>query len=177
MKKLSYLVIGCIIGAIVTYSFKPEDIQSNSMGLTQKKRVKKPEGVITRAEAKALNDNWTKFRGRAVDSASKKHGGKKKDTRNVWWSIEDIEDYIAYARYEADSLGYSVTGLRVYLGVYGHKEKRKKRDLTTMFIVPTGERLVSKGSSFNLSLGDEQTDMPTDPLNKGTGGQGTFPPN
>ncbi len=77
-----------------------------------------------------------RFREAAVDSAAKKQG-RNKDDRSTWWSIDDIENYIAFAKNQTDSLDYGITGIRVYLGVYGDNAGRTKKNLSTMFLVPT----------------------------------------
>ncbi|WP_067146285.1 hypothetical protein [Pseudotamlana agarivorans] len=171
MKKLVLLVLGFILGAVITYYFCPRPLQEE----VAEQKIVKPKGLITFDEAKVLNDNWSKYRQKAVDSASKKYGGRNKDTRNVNWPLEEVENYIAYAKSQADSLGYEVTGLRVYLGVYGKNQGQAKKNLSTMFIVPTGTKTTSKASSLNFNLQGGPTDLDVSPLNKVTGGTGDFP--
>tara|TARA_R110000868_G_scaffold404922_3_gene683749 strand:- start:6707 stop:7210 length:504 start_codon:yes stop_codon:yes gene_type:complete len=161
MKKLSYIILGFIIGAVLTYYFCPrQDVEEQT-------KIVKPKGVITQAKAKDLNDDWTKYRQAAVDSAAKKQG-RNQDNRSVYWELADVENYLAYAKNQADSLGYSVTGIRVYLGVYGKNAGQAKKDLTTMFIVPTGKKSQSQAGS--MFLPPSTNDLPISPLNDGTGG-------
>ncbi|GAA4809517.1 hypothetical protein [Litoribaculum gwangyangense] len=169
MRKLTYIILGFIIGAVLTYYFCPRHV-GEEMGL----KIVKPKGVITVNEAKELNKNWTDFRKSAVDSAAKKQG-RNQDDRSTYWSLDVIENYLAYAKAESDSLGYDMTGIRIYLGVYGKNAGQAKKDLSTMFIVPTGKKKTSEASMslFYAQKGDE--DLPTDPLNDGTGGPNGYP--
>jgi len=173
MKKLSYIILGILIGALATYYFCPRDLNVEEMETKMAKSVK-PKGVISVEKAKALNNNWTKFRKAAVDSciAMQTHNKVKEDNRSSWWSLDEIENYIAYSKQLTDSLGYNITGFRVYLGVYGGKAEQRKKDFATMFMVPTGAKRVSKANSLSLFLPPSDSDIPAPPLNEGNGGGG-----
>ncbi|GAA4299961.1 hypothetical protein [Aestuariibaculum suncheonense] len=168
MKKISYVFLGIVIGGLLTFFLTPKPIKE-AVPI-----VMKPKGVIPQAEAITLNNNWTKYRKQAVDSAAKAQGATKEDTRSVEWSLSDIQDYLVWAQQEADTLGYSVTGFRVYLGVYGKNAGQAKKDLTTMFIAPIGYQNKNKASSVNVSLQTPRP-IPIDPLNEGNGGNGDYP--
>lgn len=171
MKKLSYIILGFIIGAFATYYFCPRQTDDGMAAA----EIVKPKGVITPGQAKTLNNNWTEYRKAAVDSAARKQG-RDVDNRSTWWSIDDVENYIAYSKKQTDSLGYSITGLRVYLGVYGEDAGRTKKDLTTMFVVPTIKNATSKASMNLFNFQDEDEDCPECmPLNEGHGGGGSYP--
>lgn len=168
MKKLTYIILGFIIGAVLTYYFCPR-LEEN-----QPESIVKPKGVISINQAKELNKNWTDFRKVAVDSAAKKQG-RNQDYRSTYWTLDDIEDYLAFAKAASDSLGYNMTGIRVYLGVYGKNAGQAKKDLTTMFIVPTGKQKKSEANSLILLLPPGNEDILIEPLNDGTGGDGNYP--
>lgn len=170
MKKTSLFFLGIIIGALLTYFFCPR----LPIAETMETRVVKPKGVITVEKAKELNANWTLYRKKAVDSAAQKQG-RNQDDRSAYWPLEDIENYISYAKKHASSLGYTMSGVRVYLGVYGKNAGQIKKDLTTMFIVPTGNKNTSKASSLSLFLPPSNQDIPAPPLNEGVGGNGGYP--
>ena len=167
MKNLSYIVLGVIIGALATYYFCPRQLNEIST------KIVTPKGVITPKKAKELDANWTLYRKAAVDSAARKQG-RNQDARSTWWSLSDIENYLAYAKKQSNSLGYTMTGIRVYLGVYDDTSEQSKRNLTTMFIVPTGDENKSKASSINFRGNDR--DIPiVNPLNDGSGGDQGYP--
>lgn len=166
MKKLGPIILGFIIGALLTYYFCPRPIDDIP---TMAEEIVKPKGVISVAKAKELNNNWTQFRKAAVDSASSREG-RPVDNRYTSWSIKDIRDYLNYADQEAGNMGYTLDSVRVYLGVYGKKASREKADLTTMFMAPIGSKKVSK-ANFSPSSTALSIQTPTiPPLNEGTGG-------
>lgn len=171
MKKLSYIILGFIIGALATYYFCPRQTDDGMGGI----EIVKPKGVITPDQAKALNNNWTEYRKAAVDSAARRQG-REIDNRSTWWSIDDVENYIAFSKQQTDSLGYKITGLRVYLGVYGKNAGQAERDLTTMFVVPTVKKAKDKASMNPFIFQGEEGDCPEcPPLNHGNGGGGGYP--
>lgn len=113
-----------------------------------------------------MDANWTRERKKAVDSAA-----GRPDNRSVGFSLEDLQNYLAYAENEAGAQGYKMNGIRIYLGVYGGNAPNGKADYTTMFIVPTGRKSHSEASMNVLNFmlqGDK--DILIDPLNDGGGG-------
>ncbi|WP_445731801.1 hypothetical protein [Mariniflexile sp.] len=165
MKNIAYIILGIIIGALATYFFCPRQMENGDI------KIVKPKGVITVEKAWELDDNWTEFRQAAVDSAAKKQG-RDKDNRWTHWSLDDIENYLAFAKHQSDSLGYKMTGIRVYLGVYGKNADVSKKDLTTMFMVPTGKKARAGANSFFSSAVGNEEDVPGgSPLNEGSGGK------
>ncbi len=168
MKKTSLFLLGIILGALATYFFCPRLPKDES----SETKIVKPMGVITQAQAKELNANWTLHRKAAVDSAAQKQG-RNQDDRSTWWSLADVENYLVYAKSQSDSLGYDMTGIRLYLGVYGKNAGQTKKDLTTMFMVPTGKITKSEASVIMFPLKDG--DLPVDPLNEGNGGSTSYP--
>ncbi|WP_100615397.1 hypothetical protein [Confluentibacter citreus] len=167
MKHLSYIILGIIIGAVLTYYFCPRVVQPPE-------KIIKPKGVISIEQAQALSDNWTLYRKPAVDSAAKKQG-REQDDRSTYWDLEDIENYLGYAKNYSDSLGYTMTGIRVYLGEYGENAGQTKKNLTTMIIVPTGHKVKSQASSLNMNFQGGKGGIPVPPLNEGEGGEQGYP--
>ncbi|GAA3604915.1 hypothetical protein Q4Q39_09085 [Flavivirga amylovorans] len=176
MKKLSYIILGLIIGALLTYFFCPRNPELDSMQtkLETAEKFELPKGLLKQDYAKELNNNWTKYRKPAVDSCAAM-GGHKEDDRSVWWSSKEIRNYIKYAKKQADSLDYKITGYRVYLGVYGQEAGPEKCDLTTMFLVPTGKKRHAEASVSPFNFRGNDQDLPIPPLNRGGGGSGGYP--
>lgn len=166
MKNLIYLILGFLVGAVLTYYFCPKPEKAEN-------KIVKPKGVISIEEATILSENWTRYRKAAVDSAAQAQG-REQDDRSVYWPIEDVQQYLEYAKHYSDSLGYEITGLRVYLGVYGKDAGPEKSNLTTMFMVPTTSRLDSNGNSTSSGFKDGGGGVP--PLNKGAGGDDPYTP-
>jgi len=127
------------------------------------KVVKPPKGVIPIKEAKMLDRTYGETRHAII---SEKLGIK--DNRSSWWSIEDLEDYIAYARSQAKEKGYQVDGLRVYFGAYPKSYGNQEvAGFSTLFIVPTGNVETQQGSLNLFSNYQQSTDLEIPPLNMG----------
>ncbi len=92
------------------------------------------------------------------------------DNRSSWWSLEDIKNYLTYAENQADSLGYTLDGIRIYLGVYAGNAPNGKADYSTVFWVPTGKKSKSEGNFLNISMFDGGNIPGGDPLNDGSNG-------
>lgn len=167
MKKSVVLLLGILIGVGASYLYFNREVPAKvSEEATMAKAIAKPKGVITPTQAKVLDANWTKTRKRAVDSAA-----GRPDNRSSWWSLKDMRDYLNYAENQTKELGYTMNGVRIYLGVYGGKAPNGKADYSTMFLIPTGRKSVSQGSMINLALQGGDKDIPEgDALNDGTGG-------
>jgi hypothetical protein len=171
MKKLGPIILGIIIGAVLTYYFCPRQSDDKP---TMHVESKIPKDTITVAQAKILSKNWEQNNPTEVDSTLEVEGSKKK-IRSVWWSLDEVNEYLVYAKAKSDSLGYNMTGIRVYLGNYGKNADVSKKNRNTMFIVPTGVSIISKASSINLFSPPSDGDIPAPPLNNGTGGDGSYP--
>ncbi|MFI1773516.1 hypothetical protein [Thalassobellus citreus] len=171
MKKISYILFGVIIGALATYYFCPRQVELESL----ETRMVIPKDTISVAEAIKLSNNWTNNNPTEIDSTLEVEGSKKA-TRSVWWALKDVNEYLAYAKAKSDTLGYNMTGIRVYLGNYGKNAKPSKKNRNTMFIVPTGNKTISKASSINIILPPSDDDIPAPPLNRGDGGTEPYQP-
>jgi hypothetical protein len=136
--------------------------------------AKAPKDTISVAKAKQLSKNWQQNNPIEIDSTIEVEGSRKK-IQSVYWSLDVVEDYLAYAKKKSDTLGYTMTGLRVYFANYGKNPNPVKKNRNTLFIVPTGPKNTSKASSLNIMLPPTDNDIPTPPLNAGTGGQGGYP--
>ncbi len=157
-----------------------------------KRTISPPEGAISPKQAILLNDNYTKTRydlinrylGRAVmasatpdslqkDTLSTRRAAMPKfmDNRSSWWSLKDIEAYIAYAKQEAKNKDYVLDGLRIYQGAYSDtvRDGTKQVGLGTVFIVPTGKKAVGQeGNMLPMSTAAGGGDLKElYPLNEG----------
>jgi len=96
-----------------------------------------PSGKISASEAKTLNDNWTTYRKAANDSAA-----GQDDNRSSWYSLDDMEAFIAMIKAENPN----VNGVRCYLGV--ETSEADPKGLTTIFMVPTED---DRGKNKDIS--------------------------
>ncbi|MDG4715409.1 hypothetical protein [Winogradskyella marincola] len=159
MKKLLLLLLGLVIGVAGTYYYL-----SSNQNLEE---MTKPKGLITPSEIEALDQAYNSRHTIISDSLI-----GTPDNRSSWYSIEEIESYIAYAKQQAGSLGYTLDGLRLYAGAY--PDTKEGPGLMTMFFVPTGSQNVSEGSIMPTAQGGGSNDLKgADGLNIGQHG---FPP-
>ena len=154
MKQVAYFIIGLGIGFLACkFLFQTEETK----GDVHEEVIVKPRGVITPAEAVKLDNNFNP-KHEAINKAF-----AIEDNRSSWYSLEDIQNYLAYAENQAGQLKYSMDGVRVYLGSHADD------GLTTMFLVPTGTPL--KSATTNNFLPPTSGDIPDgDVLNGGGNG-------
>ena len=153
MKKLLLLLFGFAIGFLVAYFYCCKINSTENMAT--------PKGLITSAEAKTLDNAFNSRHQLISDSIV-----GRPDNRSAWWSLDDIQSYITYAKNQATELGYDMNGIRVYLGA--HPDTEKEVGSTTVFMVPTGDPSVSEGG---MKAATGNNDIPGgDGLNDGTDG-------
>lgn len=162
MRKSVLLILGIIIGALAMYfyfhNYKPTE------GMTD---TPTPNGIIGPETIKELTEAYNP----RYDTISKMffRDIKGGDNRSSWYSLEDLENFIALAKEQADTLGYTMNGVRLYLGK--NKPIDKLPGYSTMLFVPTGHLNTSEGNMLNLAR-QESNDIPgANGLDKGTSGQ------
>ncbi|OIQ29057.1 MAG: hypothetical protein BM564_07555 [Bacteroidetes bacterium MedPE-SWsnd-G2] len=103
--------------------------------------------IISAADAKTLND--------AYDSRHTLISNdivKQADNRSVWYSITELESFIASAKAQASSNNYTLDGMRVYMAAYS--DAGGNVPYTTSFIAPTGTENVAGASSQDIPGAD-----------------------
>jgi len=92
-----------------------------------------PTQLITLEKARELNKNYN-------DTRAGLHQQKlgKEDANAVWYSLQELENYIAYIKRQGIEKGFDVDGIRLYMGVYPATEEASKAGYTTIFLAPTG---------------------------------------
>lgn len=130
----------------------------------------KPSQLITKEFARQLNSNYNNKRASLV--AGKE---EKEDANAIWYSLEELENYIHYIKTNGAKDGYNVDGIRFYFGVYPDDEKYgEKAGLTTLFLVPTGKKAEknTEAQSFALMREAASSDIESlDPMNYGNIGR------
>ncbi|MBU2940510.1 hypothetical protein KO494_13260 [Lacinutrix sp. C3R15] len=137
MKKLFLLLLGVVIGFLICYFYCDNKIKLGAPPMNT------PKGIITPEQAKILDDAYDSRHDLISDSIV-----GRPDNRSAWWSLEDIEGFISYAKKQSTELGYDMNGIRVYLGAH------ENDGYTTVFMVPTGNPSVSKGSMLSIAPGN-----------------------
>lgn len=133
----------------------------------------KPSQLITQEFAKQLNVNFNSKREKAGIAAKSK---LKQDANAIWYSLEELENYIHYIKVKGAQDGYNVDGIRFYFGVYPEDEKHgEKAGMTTLFLAPTGKKVennTAKIQSFALVQDQESSDIQSvEPMNYGSIGR------
>lgn len=144
--------------------------------------IKDVEHLFTAADSleyyKRLVDEFQNKRGVAQSQqalGSLPEGkGKFKLSASSWYSLDELQSYINESKKKADSLGYTLEGFRIYIGVFPNQERfGDKRNFLTTFITPTGSESKQQGSFFTRqTVSKDLTGI--SPLEYGQGG---WPPN
>lgn len=106
-----------------------------------------PTGLITPQTADEMEELYVSNQYAVLNKALIAAGDNQPDSRETWFSIEEMERYIAYVKRASDSLGYKNLGIRIY---QAGKKERNGKIYTTVFLTPThrNEPKVSIGSFF-----------------------------
>ncbi len=134
MKNLLLFVVGAIVGAAIVYFVccKP---------LTEE-MVDTPKGIITPEQATILDEAFNSRHQLISDSIV-----KRSDNRSSWYSLKDLRDYLTLAEKQASGLGYTMNGVRIYLGAYPNIANEV--GYTTMFFIPTGTQNTMAEGNMN----------------------------
>lgn len=129
----------------------------------------KPSQLITKEFAKQLNVNYNNKKAslRALKD-------EKEDANAIWYSLEELENYIHYIRTNGAKDGYNVDGIRFYFGVYPDDEKHgEKAGLTTLFLVPTGKKAEKTAQVQGFAMMQEASSdiQSIEPMNYGNIGR------
>ena len=101
------------------------------------KKYETPKQLITTEVAKNLNQNYISQRSTIIEQSI-----GRIDATAAWYSIEELENYLHYAKSEAKRNDKEMSGVRFYLGVYPNDTVtyQEKAGLTTVFLSPTVKR-------------------------------------
>jgi hypothetical protein len=117
--------------------------------------------LISAKEAKELNQNFIKTRGKALDKIVEKERGKpnEKDAISSWFSLEELKEFIAHVETEGKKNNINVDGIRIYFGAYAKTNKKvDKKALSTVFLVPT-QPSVGSLQKDGLEVAAKSTDI------------------
>jgi hypothetical protein len=145
MKNLILLLLGIAIGFAVSYVVLGNDDSS------KQPHVKAPKGIITQGQGEALNRAFNERHALISDSIV-----NRPDNRSTWYALQTMKDYLSYAEKETNEMGFTMDGIRIYLGAY--PKSSDGVGLTTIFLIPTGTQNVSESSMIHLS--DVSRDIP-----------------
>ena len=140
----------------------------NSCGHDIGQKYEKPTGLI---DAKVANAKEELYKAAAYNKIKEVLLQSKvpvEYNRDVWFDLDNLENYIHYVREESEKLGYEDLGLRVYLGAVEEDGLVK----TTMFFSPTHATNSDQTRSSGSRSGSSNFNTPgMDCLNYGTAGE------
>lgn len=122
--------------------------------------MKKPQKCVAVNEARELQENWKKSRGKEIE-----RGQGYVDTREFWYSVEELQEYLDYVKEKSREQGVQNPGIRIYLGAY--PKSQQKKSFSTVFLAPTkGSDSIIEASEEN----DQENNYEIEPLNTVQGG-------
>lgn len=110
--------------------------------------MEKPKKCISVEEARKEQDQWVRTRGKDI-----REGEGYEDTREFWYSLDELQEYLDYVREKSKEQGVNKPGIRFFLGAY--PTTKEKKGYSTLFLAPTKEALEET----------ESTDEDSDPNN------------
>lgn len=141
---------------------------STDAEMTSEAAFTAPKGIISPKQAMALDTTYN-LKHRIINDSLFKKSTDGGDNRSSWWAIEEIQNYINHAENQAGELGYTMDGLRVYLGAYPNA--KGETGLTTMFFIPTGTKIIGQGGMIPSIQGASGDIQGADGLNIGQHGK------
>lgn len=132
------------------------------------KEVKPPSNTIKIADARKLTEEYTQGRYGIINDSLFKDS-KYGDTRDFWFPLANLEEYLEYVKQESAKKGYTDLGIRIYLGAYpkDSDDPRADKGYATVILVPTHE---SKGAANGFMPMPPENSDDMDGLNYGQGG-------
>ena len=114
----------------------------------------KPTKCISVSEARQLQKNWIDTRAKDIKKAT-----GNEDAREVFFTVAELEEYLAYVKSESTKQGFSNPGIRIYFAAYDSAISSK----ATAFMAPTEGDTIASDNNYNIEA-----------LNRGSQG---WPPN
>lgn len=112
----------------------------------------KPQGLITQDQAANLEANYL-LKKEQIQNGSASLNNEPQD---FFWTIDELQNYICYAKEEAAKKGKKVNGFRFYLGAKPLNKTNNPSSLT-LFVVPTEKKEVAKLKVANFSTTSRST--------------------
>ncbi|MEM9142661.1 MAG: hypothetical protein AAGA86_06710 [Bacteroidota bacterium] len=158
------IAIGILVLIILTL------LINNCNDVGSQEKVRKPSQTISREKARVLQKEFVRTRSGILNKAL-----GFEDTRDFWFSLDTLEQYISYVRQESKTRGLEDLGIRIYYAAYPKDGKGQWPDpgFSTVVLVPThGKPSIGNGFFPMPPIQDDTEDL--EALNYGNGGH---PPN
>jgi len=125
----------------------------------------KPNKCISVDAAKSLQEKWKDTRAIEIEK-----GQGYQDTREFWYSLEDLQEYLDYVKEQSTAQGITKPGIRIYFGAY--PKTSIKKSYATLFLAPRKEKsAIMDGEEVTSNNTENNYDI--EPLNTVIGG---YPP-
>ena len=107
------------------------------------------EHLISYSEAQVLKKEFIDTRYKIINDSLFKDS-KRKDTREFWFSMKTMEEYLAYVKQEAKNKGYKDLGLRIYFAAYpkDFEDSRGDPRFSTVYLWPTRDETHPQQAGF-----------------------------
>ncbi len=91
-----------------------------------------PSQSITYEEANVLEEEFKRTRSRVIDASL-----GYQDTREFWFSLDTLKDYIHYVEHRAKKQKLTDLGIRIYFAAYPNDGESHDPGYSTVVLVPT----------------------------------------
>lgn len=140
----------------------------NKNFLKMKNQSKRPQKCISVEKARKLQDDWKESRGKEIEN-----GQGYEDTREFWYSVDELQEYLDYVREKSEEQGVKKPGIRIYFAAY--PKSNEKKSYSTVFLAPTKEKTSTQAFSMSADSienpeDDNENNYDIDPINDGAGG-------
>ncbi len=132
---------------------------------TSVKKKGKPEKCISIEEAKELQKTWCDTRTHEIHKCV-----GFEDSRQFWWSVEELEEYLKYVKKKSKKQGILNPGIRFFFGAYPKSKCNAGQGHSTLFLAPTGAvpKNLGKGDDSNEEEEEENpNNYEIEPFNRG----------
>ncbi|GHA29601.1 hypothetical protein GCM10007103_08540 [Salinimicrobium marinum] len=120
----------------------------------------KPKKCISVEEARNQQNEWVRTRGKDIE-----RGEGYEDTREFWYSLDELQEYLDYVREKSAEQGVKKPGIRFYLGAYPKGENKKS--YSTIFLAATKEK---ENKDVEDEEGQNENNYEIEPMNTITSG-------
>lgn len=119
-----------------------------SCNCSPKKEFKNPTGLITNEQANTMEEAYKANQHKAINAFLSQNGVDVIDNREVWFSLEELENYLEYVKQESAKQDLENLGIRVYFGAKMNENKEMK---STIFFFPTHQSANKTAGPKNLN--------------------------
>ncbi|MDT0688190.1 hypothetical protein RM549_00210 [Salegentibacter sp. F188] len=122
--------------------------------------MEKPKKCISVEKARKEQDEWVRTRGKDIRECE-----GYEDTREFWYSLDELQDYLDYVREKSKEQGVKKPGIRFYLGAY--PTTKEEKGYSTIFLSPTKE---AQADTENDNADSDPNNYDIEPMNIIQGG-------